>query len=434
MKKLNHLFPISRRRWFKLDNAAKLYPAISNARWSSVFRLSFELYEPVDPLLLQQAADRVLLRFPALKVRMKCGLFWRYLEEIPFPLTVRRDTGHPCMPFHHRQDHGYLMRIFYYDHRVSAEFFHSLTDGTGALVFIKTLAVEYLRLSGHGEVRFDQGALDIETAPAPEETEDVFIRRAWPRVRFSRRETKAYHLPATREIPHTLHLIAASLPCEQVTALARGQGVTVTEYFVSVILWTAYRRQKDDGIKNPKPIRVSVPVNLRRFFPSPTLRNFSSFVNVGIDPRLGEYDFPEICRAVHAAMRYQADPKMLAKAVSANVADEKNLFMRLAPLFLKDAVIAAVFRRNGDRIVTSTISNLGKTSFPTGGEAYLKRFEFHLGAPAGALYHLGILSSGNELRVLFTGNIMETDLPREVLRHFTSLNVLVSVESNQEEE
>ena len=54
------------RQWFKLDNAAKLYPAVSTSRWSSTFRVSAELEEMVDPLLLQDAVNRVLPRFPAL--------------------------------------------------------------------------------------------------------------------------------------------------------------------------------------------------------------------------------------------------------------------------------------------------------------------------------------------------------------------------------
>ena len=64
------------KKWFKLDNAAKLYPAVATSRWTSAYRVSAELYEPVQPALLRRAVDRVLPRFPALKVRMRSGLFW----------------------------------------------------------------------------------------------------------------------------------------------------------------------------------------------------------------------------------------------------------------------------------------------------------------------------------------------------------------------
>ena len=100
------------KKWFKLDNAAKLYPAVATSRWSSIFRMSAELTEPIVPELLQQAANKALSRFPSLKVRMRKGVFWYYLEEIQEPILVREDAGHPCMPYRRMQDHGYLMRIF----------------------------------------------------------------------------------------------------------------------------------------------------------------------------------------------------------------------------------------------------------------------------------------------------------------------------------
>ena len=199
------------KRWFKLDNAGKLYPAISTEKWSSTFRVSAEMRQAVNPALLQKAADRVMPRFPSLKVRMRAGVFWYYLEEIQQPLAVRPDAGHPCMPFRYKQDHGYLMRVVYYRNRISAEFFHSLTDGSGGFIFLKTLVAEYLRLQGR-KIPCGEGVLDLRQKIDPRETRDAFLDMPLPRVRVSRHEGRAYHFPATPEIPHTLHTIAASRP------------------------------------------------------------------------------------------------------------------------------------------------------------------------------------------------------------------------------
>lgn len=419
------------KRWFKLDNAGKLYPAVSTSRWSSIFRFSAELYEDVDPARLQKAVNRVLPRFPALKVRMRAGVFWYYLEEIEAPLTVRPDVGHPCMPFHFHQDDGYLLRVFYYRRRISAEFFHGLTDGTGGLTFIKTLTAEYLRLSGH-KVACDNGALDPKDAPDPRETQDAFMHMPLPRVRVSRRESRAYHFPATGEFPHTLHIIAASLSCAQLVPLAKELGVTVTEYLASVMLFVAYQEQEKQCGRKRLPIRVSVPVNMRTFYDTPTLRNFSSFINPGIDPRLGNYTFEEIVREVHAYMRYHLNPKLLCAAIATNVADEKNLLIRLAPLFLKNLVIGSVFRRAGDRLITSTLTNLGVTRTPTGAETLVRRFEFQLGSPSLPLCSCASITNGDELRLIFSSNIHETTLPREMLRFLVARGVRVTVESNME--
>lgn len=421
------------KRWFKLDNAGKLYPAIANAQWSSTFRVSAELNEAVDPVRLQKAVNLVLPRFPSLKVRMRAGIFWYYLEEIKTPLTVRPDEGHPCMPFRFHQDHGFLLRIFYYQRRISAEFFHALTDGTGGLTFVKTLTAEYLRLGGK-KVEFDHGALNPKDSPAPEETQDAFLHIPLPRVRISRKEGRAYHFPATPEIPHTLRLIAASIPCDALRARARALDATVTEYLAAAILWAAYQQQEKQQPRKKLPIRVSVPVNMRAFYPVHTLRNFSSFVNPGIDPRLGEYTFEEIVAEVRAFLHYQVNPKLLSAAIATNVADEKNLLIRLAPLTLKNWVIGGIFRRAGDRLVTSTLSNLGRTQAPSGAEGLVKRFEFHLGAPSSPLCNCAAISLGNELRLVFSSTIRETTLPREMLRFLVEQGIPVTVESNLEDD
>ena len=421
------------KRWFKLDNAAKLYPAVSSFRWSSAFRISAELTETVDPRRLQQAVDNVLPRFPSLKVRMRSGLFWYYLEEIREPLTVKPDMGHPCMPFRFRQDHGYLLRVFYYRSRISAEFFHALTDGTGGMTFIKTLTVEYLRLGGK-KAQFDRGALRPQEKPAAAETEDAFLHMPLPRVRASRKEEPAYHFPATPEIPHTLHIIAASIPCAPLLEQARKLNVTLTEYLVSAMLWTAYLSQEAKRPRHKKPVRVSVPVNMRAFYPVPTMRNFSTFVNPGIDPRLGAYTFEEIAAEVHAYMRYAVNPKLLSAVIATNVADEKNLLVRLVPRVIKNWVISGVFRQAGDRLVTSTLSNLGRVELPSGTDRLIRRFEFQLGSPSAPLCNCACVTTGNELRLVFSSNIMETTLPREMLRFLVERGVPATVESNWEDD
>ena len=65
------------KKWMKLDNAAKIYPSSrTSSGWMSIFRLSLELDERIDPEILQNALDRTLLRIPTIPQRLKRGLFW----------------------------------------------------------------------------------------------------------------------------------------------------------------------------------------------------------------------------------------------------------------------------------------------------------------------------------------------------------------------
>jgi hypothetical protein len=54
MKKQKHF------NWFKLDNAAKIYPASHSRHWSNMYRLSATLYENVDLNVLEQAVKNTI--------------------------------------------------------------------------------------------------------------------------------------------------------------------------------------------------------------------------------------------------------------------------------------------------------------------------------------------------------------------------------------
>ena len=57
--------------WYRLDNAAKIYPAMVSRRNSCVFRFAINLKEEVDPYVLQRALLDMRNRFPAMFVRVR---------------------------------------------------------------------------------------------------------------------------------------------------------------------------------------------------------------------------------------------------------------------------------------------------------------------------------------------------------------------------
>ena len=62
--------------WFELDDNAKFYPLIMTERTQSAFRLTVELKDRVNSVLLERALNDILPRFPSFRVRMRRGLFW----------------------------------------------------------------------------------------------------------------------------------------------------------------------------------------------------------------------------------------------------------------------------------------------------------------------------------------------------------------------
>ena len=242
-------------------------------------------------------------------------------------------TSPPCRDINPDDNKGFLFRVSYYKRRISLEIFHALTDGTGALIFLKTLISQYLTLSGHG-LFSDAGFLDCDDYPSVSETEDSFRKYYDPKVKSKWVEEKAFHISGTRMPPEHLGIVHGIIPLKDFLAIVKEKNVTVTGYTAALLIYSIYRTQLN-GRKPNAPVKISIPVNLRNWFPSKTLRNFSSYVNAGVSFTEQEYTFDHVLGIITDSMRSEVRKGRLIEKISANVNAEKNIFMRLAPLALK---------------------------------------------------------------------------------------------------
>ena len=65
--------------------------------------------------------------------------------------------------------------------------------------------------------------------------------------------------------------------------VAKSYNATITEYFNAVLLYALMQKQESEWHLKLRPVKIAMPVNLRRFFPSKTLRNFITMI-YRIDP------------------------------------------------------------------------------------------------------------------------------------------------------
>jgi hypothetical protein len=419
-------------RWMRLDNAAKIYPAASSRRWHALFRLSATLTEPVDPDVLLQAQRRMVRRFPSFYVRLRRGMFWYYLEGVDECAAVEPDGESPCMPLQRREKRGLRLRVRYRGNRIAVEFFHAITDGTGGLCFLKTLVAEYLSLRYGVAIPRGDGVLDCDEPPHGAELDDSFLANAGD-IAIDRTEANAYHLSGDLEPDGFIHLTTACVPLAAVTARAKAFGVSLTAYLTALLIDAACQLQQEDGTarRRRRPVKICVPVNLRRFFPSETLRNFSSYVNPGVETRLGTYTLEEIVQAVHHYMGTEATAKRLGAKFTANVSSERNAALRLAPLFLKNVAMKCAFLMVGDRKTTTILSNLGLVTLPDAMAAHVSRMEFVLGPLSRNPVACAALSYGDTLCLNLTSTLREPALERAFLTRLVRQGVPVRVESNQ---
>ena len=420
--------------WYKLDLSAIVYPTLQRRDFSSVYRLSVVLKEEIDPQLLQQALDLTLPRFPTYKVAIRKGVFWRYLEpnNRPGPF-VQPDIQNPCMPMHFRSNNRYLIRVYYFRNRISLEAHHSLGDGTGGMCLLQTLTATYLGLLGH-RITPSGFVLDINGLPDPEELEDAYMRYANAKVCPPRPAEKTYRIRGTKEPFYTLNIVDGVMSVSEVMAVAKKYGASITEYLNAVLLYALLQKQAQEFHLRLYPVRIAMPVNLRRFFPSKTLRNFITMVYPSIDPRLGEYTFEEIITQVHHYMRYYINEKFLRGDITTNAATQRNPIIRLVPLFIKDFVVRTFYSRVQDKNSSAGLTNMGALKVPPEMKPFIDRFDIYMGQPFSSRTNCAIISYEDTLTINFASSICETDVERFFFRKLVQDGIHVTIESNRQPE
>lgn len=418
--------------WFKLDNAAKIYPASHSRYWSNLYRISATLYEDVDLRVLEQALKNTIPRFPSIAARLSEGLFWYYLRPINKVPNIMAEYSYPLAHMSKKEMKNCAFRVIVYRKRIAVEIFHSLTDGTGGMIFFKSLIAEYLELKHNIEIPCEFGVLSRKESPKLCEIEDSFLKNAAP-IKETRKDSNAWKIDGTPEPDAFINVTNFQMSADHILQLAREKNVSVNTYLTAVLMKAILTLQLD-LVHNPKklkPVKVLVPINLRPLFDSQTLRNFSLYTIPELDPRLGEYSLDEIINIVHHKVGAYATQKSMSKMIQTNVADEKLLILRIVPLFIKNIVMKMVFNSVGEKKSCLSFSNLGQIKMPKIMEEYIARMDVILSPQAHAPYNCGIYTYRGILNVTFSRDIKEARLESYFFRELQKLGVEVTVQSNQ---
>lgn len=421
-----------RRDWYKLDLSAIVYPTLQRRDFSAVYRLSVTLKYKIDPVLLQKAVDIAMKRFPTYKVAIRKGLFWRYFEpnRRPGPY-VMPDIKNPCMPMGFQTNNRYLIRFYYYENKISMEAHHSLGDGTGGMCVLQTVTAVYLELLGFFVTK-EYFVLDVNAEPSAGELEDAYMRYANAKVHPPRQHEKAYRVRGTKEPFYTLNIISGTLSASEAKKAAKKYDVTVTEYFNAALLYALLQKQEKEWHLKLRPVKIAMPVNLRRFFPSDTLRNFITMVYPGIDPRLGAYTFEEIVTQTHNFMRYYINEKFLRGDITTNAATQTNPFIRVVPLFLKDFIVSRFYASVQDKNSSAGLTNMGLLKVPEDMKPHIERFDIYMGQPFSRRTNCAIITYEDVLTINFASSIVEADVERYFFRKLVQDGIHVKIASNRD--
>lgn len=394
---------------YAIDNASILFLSLIRKDHTNTFRFTMTLAEEVCPETLQSAVDRVYRRFPTVIAGFHPGFFHYLQVPAKAPPQVQRDPG--CLITMSKEElHSCAYRVYYEGTTVSIEAFHALTDGYGAIASFTTLIAEYLRLKYGAHIPVSHTLVDPELSPMLQELEDSFLEHenGKPMHLPSR---YAYQLPGGYGNRDTIRVSSLQVPIPQILDAAHRHGVTITALISSVMAASIMELQhKDSRISRPKPVRIMVPVDLRRLFPSKTLRNFTLYALPTLEPQDRSKPISEIFRSFSRQIQSQLEKEKLSSIMSYNVRSQGSWFFRMIPWSIKSACMRLGYRFFGESNSSITVTNLGNVLLPEEMSGYVENMEVMLTPRVGSPYGCAILSCNGILSINISRFPPETEL------------------------
>lgn len=415
------------RKWYKLDNAAKIIPSSAKGADTRVFRICCELKEEVDCGILQQAHDEIADDFPIFHSVLKKGFFWYYLEDTDLKLKVEEDHLPACAPIYYPGRVNLLYRVTYFRHRINLEMFHVLADGTGGIIFLKRLVARYLEIAHSIKGEKYEG----ETSSVSEKGDDAFDQY-YMKQKLSKQLKqlgsisvgKAHQITGEKDENLLPHLVEGAVSAKKIIALAKENNTTVgvytTSLYIQAIIDSMSLRERE------RPVVISVPVNLRQFFDSRTTRNFFGVITIVYYPRDYDGSIEPVIKSVKEQYEEQLKEESVERIMNTFASFEDHLAIKMVPIWLKDIVIA-FFNSRSKRGVTTTLSNLGRIDMPAELAPYIDRFAAFMAAPS---QQVCISSFGDKMVFGEVSPYSTHDVMRNFLRRLVSLGVEVELASN----
>ena len=344
--------------WYKVDNVAKVFLATLTKRDPKSLRVSCTLKEDIDPDLLQKALLSAIQDRPQFQMRIRRGLFWHYMENTDILPEVSEESDRVCPLLYIPARTMLHYRVTYFGKRINLDMFHALSDGTGALEFLDIIVLDYLRLRYPG--KFDN--VKIHSGASADDLSQDSYRQFFGNMGLSGVSSfkKAFHPTGLKHPYDQLQFFEIRMPTDQILPRAKDIKVSLTSYVGAC--WMMAIRDVMPQRKRKMPVTMTLPVNLRNYYPSYTSRNF--FNNVSVTHVFdGDISLDDLAVEFDASLRSQLTQENIKKQMDNFETMEYVAPIRPVPLFIKQLVVRHG-KKLADRKVTMVLSNLGKLTPP----------------------------------------------------------------------
>ena len=411
--------------WRRLDNSSKIFPMSTGEKYSTVFKLSVVLKNEVQPEFLQKAVVNALEKYQAFKVRMKPGLFWYYLEQNNKEPLVEEERDYPCKYINPRRNRGYLFKVTYFKNKINIDIFHALTDGSGGTIFFREIIYTYLDMCYPNELKEE----NRKTKKIEYDIEDSYIKNYSKKSKSNTTSSRAYELTGKNIKLGAISAIHQIIDSEKLKKECEKYEVSVTQYLTAVLMYAIYN---ENYLKNKgsKPLKICIPVNLKKYFPSKTISNFFSYIYVSGKMKEDNLDtFEKIMVFVKKEFKEKLTEEEILKTMSANVKLGNNILIRSIPLILKNLIVRLSYleiRKHS----TITYSNTGRVGIMGEYQNYIDYFIVLISPDPIERIKCSSCTFENKIVFTFTSILNNNNIEKAFYEFLINKGIDVNIESN----
>ena len=404
--------------WYKIDNVAKVFLATVGQRDTRSFRLSCTLKETVDPELLQQAVISAIEDRPQVQVRIRRGFFWHYMEDTDLIPVVKQEDDRICPLLYVPAKTMLHYQVTYFGKRINLDISHVLADGTGAMEFLNIIVLDYLKRKYPDEL----SDVTVHSGASEGDLSQDSYRQFFGSKNLSQGSArkKAYQLGGLKLPYHQLQFFEIHMPTSQILPRAKELSVSLTSYLGA--LWMIAIRDEMPPRKHHLPVTISLPVNLRNYYPSKTARNFFNSVNVThiFDH---EISVEELAKAFDTSLKSQLTEENVKKQMDSFETMEYVAPVRVVPLFIKQWVVRH-FTQKANKKVSMTFSNMGVQKPP---RSMGERIENYSGFCSTNTIFSTMFGYGDQLTLGVSSAYMNTGAVKNFVRFLSEMGVDITV-------
>ena len=179
-----------------------------------------------------------------------------------------------------------------------------------------------------------------------------------------------------------------------------------------------------------KPIIITISVNLRKYFPSNTARNFFNVVPIIYYVNDDNNNIEEILKSVKKQFEEGLKKEKIIKRMNQLQQFENMFILRLVPLVIKNIVLKYLYKKSRLNR-TITLSNIGVIDMPYDLQKHINLF--------------GVMSSTDNVQscmcsykdnlvFTFTSHFVEQEIQKNFVRYLSNNGISITVNTNIIEE